>query len=446
MANILKIITYVCTLCCTCRLFAADTNSKIQITQAKLKNGVTVIMVPDNRYKLIDFRVIVLAGGSSELEDKSGAAHYLEHLMFSGRKFQPKYQEHLKFRKRNSIYSNAFTSYDSTCYIYNDIQSDKFGTLIDLEILRFQPPKVDKATESHELSVVLEERSMRVSSEPLQNLLLDAVSILLRGTKYSIPLLGKTSDLSKLKASDSAQFYKDNYIPENLTLLIVGDFNQEAVIKKLEETFGKISGKKPVFGNATSQEMTSRKIYLKHNATQKIPTNVVMLWRNGPSAKGSFDEYVAFDIIKSILNNINGELYKHFVIEKKLATKIEIDAVSVGVAYYCPVVYAVLNENVDEYDFEKEFVNFIKSLSERGLDEKQFISAQKGAVIGHAYAVESTTSITEALTGLITMRVDPVKFNDIAGICNSLTIRYANKVFRKYLSQPADLIAVLKGE
>lgn len=418
------------------------TESRIDIRTSRLKNGIKVFLVPMPT-DVVSLRIVVTAGASSEKPGKTGVAHYIEHLMFLNSGFKEK---HMKLVRQNAFSFNAYTGYDSTTYMYDRVPNDKLVKILRNESSRFNNFGVSKKDASHELSVVLEEVSMIKNSRKFDYAVLDSILLLFPGERYSTHVHGKISDLKSLTSDDAKDFYKENYIPENISILITGGVDETTILPLLDELFGQIPIAKHALTTKPPHPINDhRKLYVERPNKQATPS-VVLVWKNGPSMTSNKDEFLTFNMCCDTLNETSGSLYKHFVKEKHMVKSIEMSHLPIGVEYYCPIIVAELAEGIEERDFQKEMSSFMQNLVEKGMSEEQLRLCQKGMQISLAYEREDPAKIASSLSTLIEAKMDPHSYNDFSGIYSSLTIRYVNKIFRKYLSSPPDLIVVVKGE
>ena len=105
-----KAIQICLTLLTFCMPFLAHANEYPQVQ--RLKNGLTVLIVEDNRFPIVSTRLYVKAGSSMENPDEYGISHLLEHMVFKGSKSHPKGIDNFIEAEGGSL--NAYTSYDQT--------------------------------------------------------------------------------------------------------------------------------------------------------------------------------------------------------------------------------------------------------------------------------------------------------------------------------------------
>lgn len=210
---------------------------KIDWKKHKLSNGLRVILVEDHSVPLISYQTWVGVGSVNEVEGKTGLAHFFEHLMFKGTSKNPgkKFFEKLETQGAEV---NASTSRDTTTF-YENFPPHLLDTVIELESDRFQNLLIDEERMLVEKAVVLEERKLRVESQPSSRMQEALWSTVFRVHPYSHPVSGWPDDVLKLKTEDLKEFFNQYYTPKNTVIVVVGDFDSRSLIKKIEQSYGK---------------------------------------------------------------------------------------------------------------------------------------------------------------------------------------------------------------
>lgn len=256
-----------------------------EFTQYTLSNGLTVYLWEDHDCPDVHGWTITRAGSIDEPEDATGLAHYLEHMLFKGtesigaldwEKERP-YYEHIialydtlamtqdnKAREAiqqkinqaslaaaqygatdefsNLIQSiggeglNAFTSYDQTCFM-NTFPAHQMERWLTLYSDRLIHP-VFRSFQA-ELENVFEEYNMYQDNNAMhvQNFV---NSHLFTNHAYARDIIGSPEDLKNPKLRKLIEFFDTWYVPNNMALVLVGDFDTEAVKPLIQQTFGRL--------------------------------------------------------------------------------------------------------------------------------------------------------------------------------------------------------------
>ena len=208
---------------------------------------------------------------------------------------------------------NAYTSYDMTAYFIT-VPANKLELFMWMESERLLRPVFREFYA--ERDVVFEERRMRTDSTPTGKFDEAFSSMIWESHPYSWPVIGWPSDIPAISKEQADEFYATYYAPQNLTLILVGDFKSAETLKQVEQYFGRIpKGKKPAPEVITLE--------MKPNAEKRMyaeaETNpqVEIVWHTVPF--GHKDSY-ALTVLGQILSTRTGRLYKNLVLGSKVAT------------------------------------------------------------------------------------------------------------------------------
>jgi predicted Zn-dependent peptidase len=260
----------------------AQTQSPLDVYT--LPNGLTIILQEDHRRPEIMGFISTRAGSVNEDPTATGLAHYLEHMLFKGstqlgtidwEKEKPHYdkiielydqlgktkdkkqrdalqkqinQESLEAAKyvvpnelsrlvgqMGGVYLNAFTSYDITAY-FSMIPSSQLERWLALYSHIFQQP-VFRGFQA-ELENVYEEYNM-YSDRPDNRISEEVMKALFKKTPYGRDVIGLPEHLKNPSLTQLQKFFKTYYVPGNMALVLVGDFNSATAKAQIEQTFGK---------------------------------------------------------------------------------------------------------------------------------------------------------------------------------------------------------------
>ena len=215
------------------------------VSTGVLPNGLTYYVKhnsePKNRAEMW---MIVNAGSVLEDDDQQGLAHFCEHMAFNGTKNYPKHKliEFLEsIGMKFGADLNAYTSFDETVYTI-EVPTDS-AKFIDggLLILYDWAHNVSYETEEveNERGVIHEE--WRLGRGAQERMMRKTFPVLLAGSKYAKRNpIGKTEVFDKCPPDNLRRFYKDWYRPDLEAIVVVGDFDQKEMVKKIKELFSKI--------------------------------------------------------------------------------------------------------------------------------------------------------------------------------------------------------------
>ena len=152
----------------------------------------------------------------------------LEHMMFKGtKKYGPK--TFSQTVQRNGGNDNAFTSHDYTAY-FETFAADRIGISLDLESDRMQNLLIEPKEFSSEREVVKEERRMRYEDDPVNTMVEQMMSVAFSAHPYQWPVIGWMADIDNFTRDDLYNHYRTYYVPNNATIVVVGDFDTKTLL------------------------------------------------------------------------------------------------------------------------------------------------------------------------------------------------------------------------
>ena len=227
---------------------AAQTQSsapKIQYEKYTLPNGMQVILHVDRKLPVVHVNQWFYVGSANERAGRSGFAHLFEHMMFQGSKNANKeYFEYVEAAGANLLEGgvNGTTNQDRTNYFATVpsgnlenllwVESDRLATLLDA---------LDKAKFDNQVMVVKNERRQGLENQPYGRWYkLMNENLFPKGHPYHTDVIGLHEDLSAASLDDVKEFFRMYYSPNNLSLVIAGDFDPAEAKRLVEKYFGAI--------------------------------------------------------------------------------------------------------------------------------------------------------------------------------------------------------------
>jgi zinc protease len=289
-------------------------------SEARLSNGLKIIMVENHSSPIVSFQVWYRAGSRNERTGKTGLAHMLEHMMFKGT-HKVSGENFVRMIYELGGEQNASTSNDSVVY-YETLASDRIAVPIDFESDRMVNLVLQESDFRTERMVVMEERRMRVDDNPQSFLSEQLDAAAYQSQPYHWPVIGWPEDIERLTIDDVRSFYSTYYTPSNAFIVVAGDFKKETLLPMLEKAFGQIPAGKPaqqLFLQDPPQSGEKRVL-----VERPAHVGAVTVGWHVPNIR-SEDCYV-LEIIKSILSDgKSSRLYDHLVRGKALVLDSNVD-------------------------------------------------------------------------------------------------------------------------
>jgi predicted Zn-dependent peptidase len=339
-----------------------------RITVKKLDNGLTVVICERPEAPVFSFFTHVDAGSVQDPLGETGLAHMFEHMAFKGtdkigttnypaekvalEKVEQAYAAYIaerdkpvdrdekklrdlekawkdavaeaeKYVKPNEFPQiveinggedlNANTSEDETNYFYS-FPENRLELWAYLESERFLHPVMREFYK--ERNVVIEERRMRVDSNPIGRLLEQFTTAAFQAHPYHRPTIGWISDLNSFSAIDAKKFFDTYYIPSNMVVAVVGDVKASETMPIVEKYFSRIpSHAKPDERTTTEPPQNSeRRVVL-----QEMSQPLYLEGYHRPDFRSPDD--AVYDSIADLMSNgRTSRLYRALVRDKKIAS------------------------------------------------------------------------------------------------------------------------------
>lgn len=223
----------------------AQAKGNIKFTEYDLPNGLHVILHEDHSTPIVAVSVMYHVGSKNEDPERTGFAHFFEHLLFEGSENIER-GEYMKMVQSAGGQLNANTSQDRT-YYYEVLPSNQLELALWMEAERMLHAKIDEVGVETQRKVVKEEKKQRYDNTPYGQILNVVYENAYEKHPYRWSPIGKEQYINQATIDEFMQFYKTFYVPNNATLSIAGDLDINETKKFIEKYYGDIPrGTKPV--------------------------------------------------------------------------------------------------------------------------------------------------------------------------------------------------------
>ncbi|HJW28515.1 MAG TPA: pitrilysin family protein [Saprospiraceae bacterium] len=289
--------------------------NKIEFQEYDLPNGLHVILHQDKSTPIVAVSVMYHVGSKNENPERTGFAHFFEHLMFEGSDNIGR-GEYDKYVQNAGGTLNANTTFDRT-YYFEVLPSNQLALGLWLESERMMHAKVDEKGIETQRQVVKEERRQRIDNQPYGSILEETFKRAFHEHPYRWPVIGSMAHLEAAQESDYKQFYKDFYVPNNAVLSISGDIDFDEAKTWIDKYFSGIpKSEHAVYRPRVIEPPLTHEIRDTVYDNIQLPA-VIQAYRI--PAQGTKD-YYAVDMLSRILSSgQSSRLYKALVDEQQKA-------------------------------------------------------------------------------------------------------------------------------
>ncbi|QMU63241.1 MAG: insulinase family protein [Flavobacteriaceae bacterium] len=402
---------------------------QVEFEEYDLDNGMHVILHKDDSAPVVITSVMYHVGAKDEQPDRTGMAHFFEHLLFEGSKNIGK-GEWFKIVSANGGRNNANTTDDRT-YYYEIFPSNKLEIGLWMESERLLHPIIGRDGVDTQNEVVKEEKRLRVDNQPYSRLLENVKLHMFKKHPYKGTTIGKMEHLDAATLDEFLAFNKKYYVPNNGTLVVAGDINIFETKKMIKDYFGEIPKGKDIVRNFPKEDPITSQIDAKaYDPNIQLPA-IVAAYRT-PSMKTRDSRIL--DMISSYLSSGKSSvLYKKMVDTKKMALAVQ--AVNLSQEDYG--VYALFSIPQGETklsDLVKEMDAEVIKIQRDLISEKAYQKLQNKFENNYVNANSSVEGIANSLARYHVLYNDTNLINTEIEIYRSITREEIRAVAKKYLN------------
>lgn len=408
---------------------------QIEFEEYDLPNGLHVILHQDHSAPVVVTSVMYHVGAKDEQPDRTGFAHFFEHLLFEGTENIDR-GEWFKIVSSNGGRNNANTTDDRT-YYYEVFPSNSLELGLWMESERLLHPIINQIGVDTQNEVVKEEKRLRVDNQPYGNILKAVKENIFKNHPYRWTTIGEMEHLDAATLEEFLAFNKKFYIPNNAVLVIAGDFEKDQAKKWISDYFGPI--KKGV--------LTPKKEYIEEPITKEIratwedPNVQIPMYLTAyrtPSMK-SRDARV-LDMVSIVLSDgKSSRLYKRLVdVEKKA---LEIGAFNYSQEDYGTyLTYALpMGDNTID-DITAVFSEEIKKLQTELISEREYQTILNKLENEYVNSNSNLEGVAHSLADYYMLYKDVHLINTEMDIYRSITREDIRNAAKQYLNDNQRLV------
>ncbi len=403
--------------------------------KVKLTNGLSVLLIEDHKAPVVSVQMWVKTGSADEKKGEEGISHFIEHLVFKGtEKFGV--GEIASVVEASGGELNAYTSFDQTVfYVTISKQFADVGLNVISEMMGY--PKFDSSEIDNEREVVLEEikRSNDSPGRQASRLLFSSVY---KKHPYGIPVIGYDRIIKKVSRKTLTAYYTSRYVPDNMLLVVAGDFDSKEMLGRIKEKFGRFNKFKlrKVARTKEPKQSTSRLMVRKGQVEE---TQFHLAWKV-PGA--SHKDVAALDVLALIFGQGDSS---------RLATRLRMQQAlmtSIGASTFTPkeqgllTVSGTLNADNLEESFRVMNEEFRKILSEppTAAELKKAVTNLESEEF---YSMETVDGLARKAGGLETLMGDHAYFKKFLKQVQALKPTDILRVARQYFDPKTMTLVIM---
>ena len=473
-----------------CMAHAIDLDKKV--IKTRLDNGLTVLMLERKFSPTVSLYIRYRVGAVDETAGRTGAAHFLEHMMFKGTptigtknfakekklllqieqtgqalddermrgdradqkriaslaaKLKKLQDEHRKYYTPNEIdrlYTenggqnmNASTGQDITTYFIS-LPSNKIELWARIESERLINPVFREFYT--ERDVILEERRQRVETSPDGKLYESFMKEAYKVHPYGLPVIGLQQDIGRLNQTAIRQIHQKYLSPEQMVIAVVGDINPQKTIKLISKYFGRIPRgfHKPPSIPVEPPQTGERTVEVLFDASPSI-----IIGYHKPTAP-SHEDYV-FDLLETILSKgRTSRLYSSLVLKLQIAESISVNNGTPAARY--PNLFTIFARPRQPHtndELRDAILQELENIKNIPVPDEELAKAKKQLKMDYIKSLDSNSDLASILSYHELLHGDYRYFSNYLSIIDKLTAADIQATAAKYLSAENRTIAVL---
>ena len=405
-------------------------SQNVDFIEYDLDNGLHVILHQDKTVPLAVTSVMYHVGSKDDSPDRTGFAHFFEHLLFEGTKNIDRGQ-FMKIVESNGGSLNAYTSNDET-YYFEFFPSNKLELGLWLESERMLHPVIDEIGVQTQNEVVKEEKRSNYDNRPYGQLLPQITQSLFKKHPYRWLPIGSMEHLDAATLDEFIAYNKKFYVPNNAVLVVAGNFEIDDVKKKISDYFGPIPRGNDVPRINIIEDPITAEIKKKfYDPNIQLPMGLVSY--RIPSFKDR-DAYV-LDMISSILSGgKSSRLYKKMVDDKKVSVQVQ----AVNLSFEDYGIYVILSLPVGENTLQTLYDNIDEEIEKLKVDlisDREYEKLQNEFENSFISTNASMSGIANSLASYYLLHDNVNLINQRLDIYKSITKEEIRDVANKYLNK-----------
>ena len=377
-----------------CALFwgIAMIHAAQNISEYTLDNGLKVYLIQDPSATYTTARTYVRAGSINEsLFYGAGASHYLEHLLAGGSTSKRSEDQYKALISMFGGAFNAYTTADHTSYFINALPQDTSEAIAVLSEWMFHASFLEKEfnREREVITKEIEKTDASIHRKFYQY----AQENFYKYSPHRYPVIGYLENFNRLSLEQLKAYYKTNYVPSNMALIVGGNIDIPSTLAQIKKTFGVIPDQAAPQTAYTIEPLPFSKRVMEYQGE----SHVSYLSLRFPNVDIYSDDLYAMDLLDFILSNGEDSLLNKRLVEKSKL------AYSAHCSSYTPSTTSGFFDISFETDYpniaklEKETLKMLEEIKQGKLDSKLIERAKKQKLAEEVLSISTIEDKAEKL-------------------------------------------------
>ncbi len=418
----------------------------IEYEQFQLDNGLDVILAVDKSDPIVSLAIQYHVGSNREVPGRTGFAHLFEHMMFQESENVGQDQFFKKIQNAGGML-NGGTSNDGTIYfevipknaleLALWLESDRMGYMINT---------VTKQAFANQQNVVQNEKRQTMDNQPYgYTRYIIGKNLYPEGHPYSWTVIGEMEDIFNATVADVKEFHSKYYVPNNATLVLVGDFDPAEASELINKYFGEIpEGEEVNDPQPWSAELETTKL-LFHEDNFARAAQINMVW---PTVESYHPDSYPLDFFAELVAyGKKAPMYKILVKEKQLTSRSRTYNSSMELAGTFRINITA-NSGVNLQDIHDAIFESFEMFEEEGISENDLERIKAGLETSYYNSISSVFYKAYQLANYNEYAGDPSFIEKNIELIRAVSIEDINRVYNKYIKDKPYLVTsfVPKGD
>ncbi len=404
--------------------------NKLPIYKKITGSGAELIFIKKNDTPITNLLLLYKVGSKNEPEGMHGFAHLFEHLMFEGSKNYPKGM-YDSICAKNGGTNNAYTTYDWTMY-YMILPKNSIEIGLQLEADRLYNLNLTQEALENQQSVVTEEIKQVVFNQPYgQWRDIQAKTAYPKNNSYNWEVHGLIEDVQNATLKKCEDFHNYYYVPENMKIVITGDYEEEEIFKIVNNHFDKKKPRKEI-------EIPNYDYSMKNSGVgsyeDDVPYDAAFVSFHIPEFLN--DELLIGDVVASIAGKGKSSvLYHNLMYERQKVSEVGayIDRREKNSLI---TFYAIANTSEDSAEYLNDLLwEQVEILKKKSVIEEKFEKSKNQIKMTLANNLLTGYGLSEAIALNNAFYGKPERTYELIDLYSEIsideTVEFCNKYFRK---------------